>query len=64
MLVIGGGLIGYGLVQRGKVRKQRPHERPNGALPAPYDVPDEAARTDGNIALVVGALLVLGGVFA
>jgi len=57
--VLGGGLVVYGLMARGKTR---PSDDPS--LAHLVDVPDPTSRTDGNLALVIGAIFLLGAVFA
>lgn len=62
LLVAGGGLCVYGLMQRAKTRPMRKGEGPEGA-PWILHKPDEEARTEGNIALVLGIVSLLGGFF-
>jgi hypothetical protein len=53
LFVIAAGLIGYGLSSRAKTR-------PDPNLGGLVDQPDAVARTDGNLAIGVGAAMLLG----
>lgn len=54
--VIGGALIVYGLIEKGKKIKD-----PNNEF---VELPNPSAQTNGNISLVLGIVFVIGGLIA
>lgn len=58
---VGGGLIVYGVVQRGKTK---PMESEDPSLSSLINVPDPVARSESYWALFIGGAFVLGAFFA
>ena len=54
--VIGGGLLAYGYMQKSKKVKSDA----SGIV----EIPDPDTQTEGNICLVIGAIFILGTLFA
>lgn len=62
LAIVGGGLLVYGFTKRGATKKANPFAE--GVIERMMEVPDEGARTDGNLALFIGAAFVLAALFA